>query len=68
MCMSNLQKDAVAYGTGFGMMVATSTVAYALPIPMLTEILTDHFAAVVVWTICTSVGWLVSFYIRKRLK
>lgn len=68
MSMSNIQKDAVAYGTGFGMMVATSTVAYALPVPLLKELLTAHFTAVVVWTVCTSVGWLVSFYIRKKLK
>jgi hypothetical protein len=66
--VTDIQKDVVSYGAGFGMMLTTSAASYAIPIPMLREILTDHFAAVVVWTLCTCVGWLVTIYIRKRLK
>jgi len=65
--MTNLEKDATSAAVGFVMMIATATASYAVPIPMLRDLLTQHLAAIVVWTVCTSIGWGGTFYVRKRL-
>ena len=65
--MTETKKNAVALGAAFGVMLVTATLAYAIPIPALREVLTDHMPAVGIWTLATSAGWVAARFIYAKL-
>lgn len=65
--MTYTQKNVVAIGTAFGVMLLAATAAYAIPIPLLREVLADHLPAMGIWTLTTSAGWLAARLIYRQL-
>lgn len=65
--MTNTQKNIVAGSVAFGVMIVAATLAYAIPIPALREVLSEHLPAVGIWTIATSAGWIAARFVYERL-
>lgn len=65
--MTETQKNLVALATAFGVMVATATAAYAIPIPALREVFAQHMPAIGIWTLATSAGWVAARLVYERL-
>jgi uncharacterized membrane protein YdbT with pleckstrin-like domain len=65
--MTSIQKNLVAGGVAFSVMLVTATLAYSIPIPALREVFADHLQAVVIWTVATSTGWVAARVVHERL-
>lgn len=65
--MKPWKREAISLSVAFNVMLGTATAAWAVPIPMLREVLVDHMPALGVWVVATSAGWLAARITHRLL-